>query len=290
MSEPLRFELRFDDVDAFDREVEANLGRGRVFVPGAVGLETFTPCVVALVHPADGRTLELAGEVVLPPEQQEQLGGVGLQLKVDGDALLAFLCGDDRDDAEPVLAEDPVGPDDAEPAFAEDPGGRDDAEPVFAEELEDGTEGLDEGEPEEAAPQSDPAVRTALEKVRRLNLAQQLKLARGGELSDRVALERLFGRNVWEALLANPRITVAEVAKIGRKGSLPRPLVDVIVANPGWLRAAIVRRALLSNPRLSREGMEKVLRATPKAELKVIEKQVSYAPPVREAARRMLGR
>jgi hypothetical protein len=68
------------------------------------------------------------------------------------------------------------------------------------------------------------------------------------------------------------------------------PLLEVIVANPSWLSSGQVRRALLSNPRLGRDMVAKVLRAMPKAELKMVPKQTAYAGTVRQAAKKMLNR
>ena len=121
-----------------------------------------------------------------------------------------------------------------------------------------------------------------------MNATEQLKVARRGELQDRVVIERLYGKQVWEALLSNPRITLPEVARIARKGTVPRPLIESIVENNGWIRANNVRRALLSNPKLTSEGIQKLLRITPRHELKVIEKGTAYPMAVRDGARKLL--
>ena len=125
--------------------------------------------------------------------------------------------------------------------------------------------------------------------LRNLPLHEQQKIARTGDLSDRVTLERLYGKEVWPALLQNPKLTVAEVARISRKGTVPRPLLDVILDNNMWLKADPVRRALLSNPRTSSEGVMKLLRLTPRHELKSIHKGTAYSAHIREQARKLLG-
>jgi hypothetical protein len=126
------------------------------------------------------------------------------------------------------------------------------------------------------------------ERLRGLTLAQQLKLAHTGEVSERMVLERLYGKNVWEALLRNPRLTGPEVARIARMGALPRPLVEIIVGNGAWLQIPEVRRALLSNPRLGADQITKVLRLMPKHELKLAAMQTVYPMAVRDVARRIL--
>lgn len=127
-----------------------------------------------------------------------------------------------------------------------------------------------------------------MERLRGLSPAEQLKVARRGELADRLAVERLYGKQVWEALLHNPRLTIPEVAKIARKGTVPRPLLDIILDNAGWTKADAVRRALLSNPKIGADSVLKLLRITPKHELKLIEKGTAYGATVREAARKLL--
>jgi hypothetical protein len=128
------------------------------------------------------------------------------------------------------------------------------------------------------------------ERIRSLSPVEQQRLAAAGSLSERTALERMYGPSVWETLLRNSRLTVPEVARIGRKGTLPRPLVDVIAANPSWLAAAEVQRALLSNPRSSPVVIEKVLRSMSRSDLQLVPQQTAYPGSVREAAKRMLGR
>lgn len=146
----------------------------------------------------------------------------------------------------------------------------------------------------EAAPVDDTEVETdrrALnlhERLRNLPLAQQLKLAHTGEVSERIVLERMYGKTVWEALLRNPRLTGPEVARIARMGALPRPLIELIVGNGGWLQIPEVRRALLSNPRLGTDQIIKVLRLMPKHELKLATMQTAYPMAVRDVARRLI--
>jgi hypothetical protein len=139
-----------------------------------------------------------------------------------------------------------------------------------------------EPEPEEAGPKN------VHERLRGLSLVEQIKLAHNGEVSERIVLERMYGKNVWEALLRNPRLTGPEVARIARMGALPRPLVEIIVGNGGWLQIPEVRRALLSNPRLGNDQIMKVLRLMPKHELKLAAVQTAYPMAVRSVARQML--
>jgi hypothetical protein len=93
---------------------------------------------------------------------------------------------------------------------------------------------------------------------------------------------------VWEALLRNPKITIPEVARLAKKGTMPRPLLDIICENEAWIRQSIVRRALLSNPRLSPENAARVLRTMSPRELKVVPQQRGYPSAVRAVATRLM--
>ena len=126
------------------------------------------------------------------------------------------------------------------------------------------------------------------ERLRGLTLIEQVKMAHGGEQHERIVLERMYGKNVWEPLLRNPRITGPEVARIARMGALPRPLIELIVGNGAWLQIPEIRRALLSNPRLGTDQILKILRLMPRHELKIAPKQPSYPAAVRDAAKRLL--
>ena len=125
-------------------------------------------------------------------------------------------------------------------------------------------------------------------RLRGLPMADQVKRAKAGDVTERTLLERMYSKKVWESLLRNPRLTAPEVARIARMGALPRPLLEIIVGNGGWLQIPEVRRALLSNPRLGTDQIIKLLRMMPKPELKLAAAQTAYSFAVRDAAKRML--
>jgi hypothetical protein len=126
------------------------------------------------------------------------------------------------------------------------------------------------------------------DRLRGLTLVQQIKKAQHGEMSERVVLERIYGKTVWEPLLRNPRVTGPEVARIARMGALPRPMIELIVNNGAWLQIPEIRRSLLSNPRLGTDQILRVLRMLPKHELKLAAGTTGYPHPVRDAAKRLL--
>jgi hypothetical protein len=175
----------------------------------------------------------------------------------------------------------------ADPHAADPDAGADD------DDLPDGPPGAgsasgDAIDPREPATATPRAARNVHERLRGLTLAAQLKVAVSGEQHERIVLERLYGKNVWETLLRNPRLTPPEVARIARYGSLPRVLLEIIVGNNAWLQVPEVRRALLSNPRLGTDQIMKILRLVPKHELKLAAIQTAYPHAVRNAARLIL--
>lgn len=136
--------------------------------------------------------------------------------------------------------------------------------------------------------EEDERRKTLHEQLRNLPLHEQVKLAKKGGVTERILLERTYGKNVWEPLLRNPGLTAPEVARIARMGALPRPLLEIIFGNGAWLQIPEVRRALLSNPRLGTDQIIKLLRMLTKQELKLATMQTGYSMAVRSQAKTML--
>ncbi len=246
---PAELLLSFGSLEAARAEYEANLRHGRAFVPGAGGLELYAPCRLRISRDDGVVSLEIEARVIMVSDR-EPMRGTAVEL-VDGSwrERLAHWL-------EPITA-DPGAP------------------------VEDDVE-------QEAAPPP-PGSLDRHRHLRGLSPVERAKIAQGMNLEERVAIERIYGNAVWEALLRCPHVTIPEVARIARKGALPRPLADVITDNANWVRQDLIRRALLTNPRLSPEGLTKVLRATPQRELKLIQHQTAYTPQVRAFARKLLG-
>jgi hypothetical protein len=149
-------------------------------------------------------------------------------------------------------------------------------------------EALSEAEKDEHARREARRSENLFDRIRALKPQEAQKVARQGTLPERVALERSFGGAVWEGLLQNPSITGQEVAKISKKGSLPKPVLSLIVANAAWVAIPEVQRALLSNPRLGAAGMVRVLQALSQSDLKRMSKSTAYSHAVRAAAGKLV--
>jgi hypothetical protein len=161
-------------------------------------------------------------------------------------------------------------------------------------EIKDRLAALAKASPEPALEEADDdedvkrVARNIHERLRGLTLVQQIKAAQHGEVSERIVLERMYGKTVWEPLLRNPRVSAPEVARIARMGALPRPMLELICTNGAWLQIPEIRRALLTNPRLSSDQAVRVLRLLPKHELKLAAAQTSYPIAVRDVAKRLV--
>jgi len=261
------------DAAALRKLFDEHLSKGRAFVLGASGVTERQAC--DLVVEFEGRAHRLAAEVVFV-RAEDPGRGVGLALaKLDANGQAALR----------AFVEGPA----AEAPTAEESSGACESETETAAEGEPAPEAT-EGEAEGEAAVGEARIESLHDRVRSLTGAEQLKLAAAGTLAERTTLERLYGPTVWETLLRNPRITPPEVARIARKGSLPRPLIELVASNSPWLASGEVQRALLSNPRSSSTVVLKVLSAMSRHDLMLVPQQTAYPETVRQAAKKRLGR
>lgn len=308
-------EVSFSDVDALVAFVDQQLAKGMVFLPDAGGVEPLTSC--SLVVSMAGRSKALRAEIVYV--RDEGAGrGVGLQLPPPDEATLAALraLADPTAAIEPTLAPlapalqtpelpmpelsmpAPPPPELPTPALPmpelpmpalpmpelpmPEASQASASATIEASDASDDDE-LDDDEHAARAPQLH-------ERIRALTSAEQQRLAATGSLQERTLLERLYGPNVWEALLTSGRLSPPEVARIAKKGTVPRTLLELIGANASWLSSPLVQRALLSNPRCPTQVVTRALQALPRRDLQLVPQQTAYPAQVRQAAKAMLGR
>lgn len=246
--------LRHESAEQLAHDFEANLRKGRAFVPGSSGLSQRELCGLRIEHPERADAFRVRAEAVWIDTGSP--GGTGLSF-IDFDAaalaaLRAFVA------AAPGSSATPDGPSEAPDAELSSP--------------------------------SSPSSRNLHERVRGLELSARDVLARQGSLPERVALERRFGSSVWEGLLHNPQVTPREVLRMAKSSSLPTALVNLIVANRAWVTDAAIQRALLENPRVAGTHLDRVLRALPQAEIQRVAEQTSVRMQVRQAAKRLIRR
>jgi hypothetical protein len=291
---PAELHVGFADDAALEREYTSNLVHGRAFVADATGWALFSVCVLVL-RAHTGNELKIPCDVVMVRDE-DPMRGVALQFRDRSaaalEALRAFVFGSSatprvelnaRAEFEVASLEDTDAATDQEssdPAFDEAETGELSGPPTRSS--------ADGGSPAQREPSVLRLSEERRNRLRNLPLGERIKVAHGPVLEDRVLLERLYGSSVWEHLLRNPRVTVPEVARMARKGTMPRPLLELIVDNEQWIRQGVIRRALLSNPRLSPEAATKILRSMSARELRLVPQQTAYPDLVRRAALRLM--
>ena len=259
--------LRYSAAQELAEDFESNLKKGRAFVRGASGLPQRAACTLHIEHPEGGATLDLPAEAVWVSEDPET-GGIGLEI-VNFDAQT-------RESLEAFVAAA------KEPLRAKSGTRRRPEQPAQA--------AIEPGPGEDIISQTAPTKRNLHERVRELSVEERNALARAGNLPERVALERRYGSAVWEGLLQNPQLTAREVCVMAKSSNLPTNLINQIVANAAWLADNSIRSALLQNPRVSASHLERVLRATPQAELRTITEQNNVRMQVRSTAKKLIRR
>jgi len=246
----IRIELRPADREELSDILLPNIQSGGIMLPGVVRnpKDAMQPCTIVIIHPIEGPPLNLEAQIVHIGTNQ-----TAVQLSHFNEHLVERIR-----------------------SFI----GEEDVSQVRTNDCDDDADllGGDDADSYESIQQQ----------IRALPVGDRQRVARTGSFNERVALERAFGKDVWDPLLRNPSITIPEVARIARMGSLPMPLLEIILANRSWISSAVIRRALLSHPRLSGQGLNKVLAATPKSELKLIPNQTAYPMAVRAAAQKLL--
>jgi hypothetical protein len=252
--------LRHDSAHELERDFEANLRKGRAFVPGPSSLGERDYCTLRIEPPNGGEPLRVRAEAVWIDAAH---GGTGLSF-VDFDAgtlqaLRAFV-------ARVSEAESRI---------------------VSERAADAGSELGGQTEPDADA---GPTARNLHDRIRALEPGERDVMARQGSLPERVALERCYGGSVWEGLLHNPQITPREVLRMARSTSLPGTLINLVVANRAWMSDAAINQALLQNPRLSGAHLARVLEPLPQADVARIAEQSSLRMQVRQAAKRLVRR
>jgi hypothetical protein len=252
--------LRPESAEQLQHDFEANLRKGRAFVPGPSTLAVRDFCTLCIEPPGGGDPYRQHAEAVWI-----DAGGIGVSF-VDFDAA--------SQDALRAFVEAASAPRFEAPSIE---GASDHAQ-------------LDSEPAVDSASEPAPSGRHLHDRIRELDLAGRDAVARQGSLPERVALERRYGSSVWEGLLHNPQITPREVRNMAKSTSLATGLVNLIVANRTWLADANINQALLNNPRVSGTHLERVLRVLSQADIARVAEQSGLRMQVRQAAKRLIRR
>jgi hypothetical protein len=269
--------LRHESAQQLQQDFQANLRKGRAFVPGTSGLAERDFCTLRLEPPGGGEPLSIPAEAVWIDARPG--GGTGLSFvgfdAIAQSALAAFV-------SAACLVDEAAAPGAAPPAAQTGPG-------MSTGDSHRGDSDAPGKAPDDDADASSSA-RHLHDRIRDLDIAARDVVARQGSLPERVALERRYGSSVWEGLLHNPQITPREVLRMAKSTSLPSSLVNLIVNNRAWLADPAINQALLDNPRLSGPHIERVLRVLTQAEIVRVAERTSVRMQVRQAAKRLIRR
>lgn len=110
----------------------------------------------------------------------------------------------------------------------------------------------------------------AWDRVRGLPQMQKILLAAKADRSERALLIQDNDPRVLLSVLRNPRLTVEEVARIGKSSFLTYQVAEVIMNTGQWMGNLDVRLALIRNPKTPQAFGLRILASLPESEVKTI--------------------
>lgn len=98
-------------------------------------------------------------------------------------------------------------------------------------------------------PPTDPAQRTAWQRIQGLGRHEKAALARKGLIDERALLLRDRDPFVVLNVLQNPRITIPEIVQLTKSQNISLEMIKYIVRQPEWIAVEEVRMNLALNPK-----------------------------------------
>lgn len=127
-------------------------------------------------------------------------------------------------------------------------------------------------------------------RVRAMSVGEKVKLALRGNQEARTLLLRDPNRVVQRLVLENPRLGEEEVLALARNRNTAGELLDKVAANRQWMRNALVRFALVCNPKTPLPTALRLLGSLGERELRRLAKSKDIPAAVAAQARRILLR
>ncbi|MFH1809513.1 MAG: hypothetical protein ABIJ09_12260 [Pseudomonadota bacterium] len=131
--------------------------------------------------------------------------------------------------------------------------------------------------------------KSALELLRTMTVAQQVKLAMVGNKEVRSLLLRSTVRMVAEAAIRSPKITEMEVIAASTSRSVQDSVIRLIASNREWTRMYQVKISLCNNPKTPLSFTMSFLRGLRLHDLKSIAKSKNIPSALTEQAKRLLN-
>jgi hypothetical protein len=278
-----RFAVTFESAEELAAE-ERNLAVGGLFLRPAPALPAFAVVTVTL-RLAGGPAVVVQGKVVATPP-----GGVALQLEGDPGTLAARL-------RAAVAVVGSVGGGAGAGVAAAKP--RPDAGQLGARSPESGPPerrhqaadqaalGPGAGEPEAGeAGQADEG--TLWEWLRNLTPPQKQLLAPKADRVTRALLLQDSDPMVTLALLKNPRLSIDEVIRVAKSGSLGFQAAELILKTSQWAANLDVRLALIHNPKTPLPIALRILPTLPDSDVRFIARGNATSMALKQAALRKI--
>lgn len=125
-------------------------------------------------------------------------------------------------------------------------------------------------------------------RIRRMPVAERLKLALRGNLEARNVLARDPVKLVQAGVLRNPRVTLEEILNIAKSRSVSGDLLREVASEKEWVRQYGIRQALVQNPKTPLTVSLALLKGLRERDLRQLARSRNVPGVVQQAARRLL--
>lgn len=129
-----------------------------------------------------------------------------------------------------------------------------------------------------------------LKRIAKLSMVDKLLLGLKGNTEARRVLIRSPNRLIQEAVLGNPRVTVAEVVMVVKERSTPQAVVQKIAGNREWVRHYELRRELCFSPKAPARFIYRSLPVLSPKDLKRLADSRSVPGYTRQMAKSLMAR
>ena len=160
-----------------------------------------------------------------------------------------------------------------------------DANAMLARLLERSAEAPPPG-PEESA----EGTKSSWDRVRGLSQTEKILLAVKADRTERALLLQDNDPRVLLSLLRNPRVTIEEIARLGKSPFLTYQIADVIMQTAQWMANVEVRLALIRNPKTPQAFALRILPTLPDGEVRAIARAGTSMALKQAALRKLQGK
>lgn len=231
-------ELKFSSREEFERELDANLKRGGVFIPNTNPLPLRTKVLVKIYLPESEEPIPAEGEVVQVFGSGEMVG-LAIHLQETEKLIKEIEQKMKRLNSVDLVEEQPL----------------ELSEGAKEERAEDG-EGLGEEEVEEETKKilsSAGLMGTDLSNlylaVRSLPMTEKIKLAKRGNRKVVSILIQEGNKQLMRFIIQNPKLGVPEILMLLKSPQITMEIIQEIARNPAWTQNEEIRYQLTIHPK-----------------------------------------